>query len=187
MTDELLANAKKAAEAMTSEAAEESKEAAESLRARLEEERTARRKEADEAAERAYSGRKKLGELEAGKVALKAKQQCVTEVYAKVKELILSLKDADYLALYKKLIESECEDGDEIIVAASDAKRITAEFIKKLSSSTKKKLSLSKEKGDFSGGVILRGKKYDRDLSVDAVVEELKSRTVSETVHSLGL
>lgn len=187
MTDELLVSAKKAAAAMTEEATEESKEADEKLRASLEAEKAEKKKEADEAAERAYGGRIKLGELEAGKAALKAKQKCVSEVYEKVKELILSLNDAGYLALYKKLIEAECEDGDEIIVSARDAKRITAEFIKKLSASTKKKLTLSKEKGDFSGGVILRGTKYDRDLSVDAVVEELKSRTVSDTVRCLGL
>ena len=187
MTDELIGSAKKTAAAMVDEATEESKEAVDAVRASLEKDRLEHRAEADEAANRAYGGRLKLGELEAGKVALKAKQQCVTEVYAKVRELILALKDADYLALYKKLIEAECEDGDEIIAAKPDAKRINAEFVKKLSQSTKKKLTLSKETGDFAGGVILRGAKYDRDLSVDAIVEDLKARTVTETVAKLGL
>lgn len=187
MIDELLQSAKKTAAAMVDEATEESTEAVEKIRAVLEKEKAEHRKEADEAAERAYSGRLKLGELEAGKVALKAKQQCVTDVYTKVKEIILSLKDADYLALMSKLIQAECEDGDEIIASAADGKRVTAEFVKKLSQSTKKKLTLSKEKGEFCGGVILRGAKYDRDLSVDAIVEDLKSRTVTETVNKLGL
>lgn len=187
MTDELLSLAKKAASAMIEEATEESKQAEEAVRAALETKKIEHKKEADEAAARAYEGRLKLGELEKSKALLKAKQQCVAEVYTKVKELILSLKDADYLALYKKLIESECEDGDEIIVAKSDAKRINAEFVKKLSQSTKKKLTLSKEAGDFGGGIILRGASYDRDLSVDAVVEDLKVRTVTETVQKLGL
>lgn len=187
MTDELLQSAKKTAAAMIEEATEESEAAVEKIRAMLETSKAEHKKEADEAAERTYKGRLKLGELEAGKVALKAKQQCVSAVYEKVREIILSLKDADYLALLSKLIQAECEDGDEIIAAASDSKRVTAEFVKKLSQSTKKKLTLSKEKGEFCGGVILRGEKYDRDLTVDAIVEDLKGRTVTETVKKLGL
>ncbi len=187
MTDELMQSAKKTAAAMVTEATEESEAAVEKIRAALETAKAEHRKEADAAAEKAYRGRLKLGELEAGKVALKAKQQCVTAVYDKVKEEILSLKASDYLALLSKLIAAECEDGDEIIAATSDGKTVTAEFVKKLSQSTKKKLTLSKEKGEFRGGVILRGEKYDRDLSVDAIVEDLKSRTVTDTVKKLGL
>lgn len=134
-----------------------------------------------------YDGQVKLGELEAGKIMLKAKQDCVSAVYDGVRAHILKLPDAQYLKLLEQLIVPVCEDGDEIVACANDCKRVTAAWVKKLSTAAKKKLTLSNERGEFAGGVMLRNAKYDRDLTVDELVAELKERTVSDTVKALGL
>lgn len=187
LIDEILSSAKKTATAMVDEATAEQTEALAALRAQLDAAQAESLKLSDKAADDRYAGQVKLGDLEAGKELLRAKQRCVAAVYDGVREKILSAPDAEYLALLQKLVVSVCEDGDEVIAAKSDGKRVTAAWVKKVSAAAKKKLTLSKEQGDFAGGVILRNARYDRDLSVDEIVEELKERTVGDTLRELGL
>lgn len=185
--DDILASARSTAAGMVEEAQTEADAAASALKTQLDGELAAERERIAKAAESAYSGGVKLGELEAKKALLAARQACIAAVYDGVKKAVLSAPDAKYLDMLKKLIVETCEDGDEIICCAADAKRITADWVKKVSAAAKKKLTLSKERGDFSGGVILRNEKYDRSLTVDDIVEDLKERTLGETVTKLGL
>ena len=185
--DEIISSAKTAAASMIEEATAESAEALESLRAELEAEKKAKAEITKRAADDIYSGQVKLGELEAGKILLAAKQRCVAAVYDGVRKRILGAKDEQYLSLLQRLIADSCEDGDEIISAKSDSKRVTEAWVKKVSAAAKKKLTLGKERGDFSGGVILRNAKFDRDLTVDEIVADLKERTVADTAKKLGL
>lgn len=187
MIDDIMQSAQKTAAAMVEEAVNAQNAAIDALRAELEESRAAAESSAQIAAQAAYAGRLKLGELEAGKIELKAKRDCVAAVYAAVRKKILELPDGEYLKLMQKLIAANAEDGDEIIASKSDGKRITAAWVKKIATALKKKLSLSKEQGDFDGGVILRNAKYDRDLSVDEIISELTEKTESGTVAALEL
>ena len=185
--DDILSSAKKTAAAVIAEAESECNADVEKLRETLEAQKREGIAEGNRAAADAYAGQIKLAELEAGKVLLAAKQQCVGEVYDGVKKRILSAPDGEYLLLLQKLIAEACADGDEVIAASADGKRVTADFIKSVSKATGKKLTLSKTRGDFDGGVILRNEKYDRDLTVDEIVADLKERTVSDAVKKLGL
>ncbi|MDE6401332.1 MAG: V-type ATP synthase subunit E [Clostridiales bacterium] len=187
LIDEILTSAKKTAAAMVDEATAEQTEALTALRKELDAAQAESLKLSEKAADDYYAGQVKIGDLEAGKAILRAKQRCVAAVYDGVRDKILSAPDAEYLALLQKLIVSVCEDGDEVVAAKTDGKRVTAAWVKKVSSAAKKKLTLSKEQGDFAGGVILRNARYDRDLSVDEIVEELKDRTIGDTVQKLGL
>lgn len=185
--DDILSSARAAASSVVAEAQEQSQAELDELRAEL----CAAQKESlekyEQAAQQLYAGQVKLGDLEANKALLSAKQACVSAVYYGVKLKILAAPDAEYLGIIRAAIEKYCEDGDEIISAKADEKRVTAAWVKKLSTSLKKQLTLSAERGDFDGGVILRNKKYDRDLTVDAIVDELKEATIADTVARLGL
>ena len=184
--DDIISSAKSAAAAIVAEAEESVKVEIEELRAELDAAQKESLKKADASAKELYDGQVKLGELEAGKALLAAKQACVAAVYYGVKRKILSAPDSEYLKILQGFIVKYCEDGDEVVGGKGD-KRITAEWVKKVASAAKKKLTLSKDKGDFEGGVILRNAKYDRDLTVDAIVDELKEQTVYDTVTRLGL
>ncbi|MCH5156158.1 MAG: V-type ATP synthase subunit E [Clostridiales bacterium] len=184
--DDILSSARSAASDIVAEAEESTRVELEELRAELDAAQKESLEKAEAAAQELYAGQVKLGELEANKAILSAKQACVSAVYYGVKRKILAAKDAEYLKILQAVIVKYCEDGDQVIAAKSD-KRVTAEWVKKVSTAAKKKLVLSKEKGDFEGGVILRNDKFDRDLTVDSIVEELKERTVFDTVSRLGL
>lgn len=185
--DDILSSARNTAAAMIEEATAERDASVEALRAELEKAEAAAAEKTRAAADAVYAGQVKLGELESGKLMLKAKQDCVAAVYAAVREKILGLSDAKYLELMQKLIVRYCEDGDEVIAAKADAKRVTAAWVKKVATAGKKKLTLSSEHGDFAAGVILRNARYDRDLTVDELIADLKDRTESEVVQKLGL
>lgn len=185
--DDILSSARAAASSVVAEAQAESQAELDELRKELDAAQKESLNKAEAAAQELYAGQVKLGELEAGKALLRAKQACVSAVYYGVKLKILSAPDAEYLKILQSVIEEYCEDGDEVIAAKRDVKRVTAAWIKKIATSAKKKLTLSKEVGDFEGGVILRNARYDRDLTVDAIVDELKERTIADTVAHLGL
>lgn len=185
--DDILSSARNTAAAMIEEATAERDASVEALRAELEKAEAAAAEKTRAAADAVYAGQVKLGELESGKLMLKAKQDCVAAVYAAVREKILGLSDAKYLELMQKLIVRYCEDSDEVIAAKADAKRVTAAWVKKVATAAKKKLTLSSERGDFAAGVILRNARYDRDLTVDELIADLKDRTESEVVQKLGL
>lgn len=185
--DEIISSAKQTAAAVEREAREELDADAARLAEDLERTRVAALERYKLEADAAYSGRVKLGELEAGKVLLDARQRCVAAVYDGVREKILAAPDKEYLAFIGKLIAECCEDGDEVIAARADEKRVTAAWLKKIADGAKVKLTLCKTYGDFAGGVMLRNPRYDRDLTVDEIVESLKERTVGDTVKSLGI
>lgn len=185
--DDILDSAKKTAAAVIAEAERECNDGVESLRENTEAQKREGFAAAERAADAAYAGQIKLAELEAGKVLLRAKQECVGEVYVGVRKRILSAPDAEYLGLLEKLISEVCEDGDEVIASKNDAGRVTAEWLRSVSQSVGKKLTLGKTRGDFDGGVILRNAKYDRDLTIDEIVADLRERTVTSVVEKLGL
>lgn len=185
--DDILASARSAAQALVTEAQSEADARSVAVKAELEQAYNAALEKLEAEADDVYKGQAKLGELEAGKALLKAKQECVGAVYDGVRKKILAASDKEYLALLQKLIVSVCEDGDEVIAAQADKARVTSAWVKKVSEAAKKKLTLSKTYGEFSGGVVLRNGKFDRDLTVDELVSDLKERTVADTVKYLGL
>lgn len=186
MIDDIIRSAEKTAATMIEEASAESDAAIAALEKELDAAKLETDADAASAAASAYAGKVKLGELEAGKAMLDAKQRCVAAVYDGVRKKLVDMPQAEYSKLMQRLLAPAVEDGDELVAGKSD-KRITAEFVKKLATATKKKVTLAKDKGEFEAGAILRNPRYDRDFTVDAIVAELRERTVTDTVRKLGL
>ena len=67
--------------------------------------------------------------------------------------------------------KAAAEDGEEVVICAEDEKTVTAAFIAGIAKAAGVKIKLAKERGDFLGGVILSGKKYDKNLTLE---EELR-------------
>ncbi len=84
-----------------------------------------------------------------------------------------------YLALIEGMILSCCEDGDEVVVAMEDDKVITKKLIADLAKKSKKSLKKSDEFGDFKGGVILSGKNYDKNLTLELELSLIKEKIES--------
>ena len=84
-----------------------------------------------------------------------------------------------YLALVEGMILSCCEDGDEVVIAQDDDKIITKKLIADLAKKSKKSIKKSDEFGDFKGGVILSGKNYDKNLTLELELSLIKEKIES--------
>ena len=115
--DDIIASADATAERIVEQAVAEVQSALDELKSSLASAHTASAEKYRADAQATYDGQVKLGELEAGKIMLKARQACVSAVYDGVRERILSAPDKEYLALLQKLIVGACENGDEVIAA----------------------------------------------------------------------
>ena len=66
-----------------------------------------------------------------------------------------------------------------MIVAKEDDKVITKKLIADIAKKSKKSLKKSDEFGDFKGGVILSGKNYDKNLTLELELSLIKEKIES--------
>lgn len=124
-----------------------------------------------------------VAKLDDKKNLLAKKLDVVDEAFAKAIEEFVG--DKDYLKIVEKMIENNCEDGDEVAIASSDKSKITAAFIEKIAKKCSKKITLKKGFAPIYGGVILVGKKCDKNLSLDLELASLREKIQAECVEIL--
>ena len=174
LLQKIVADAQERARSILSEAQAK----ADALIAAAEEERAAltesARKMAAAARPETVGRRRAMAELEGRKLVLAEKQALISAAYQEALK-VLSASDK-YEALLVKMILSAAEKGDGVIFAAADfdvvdRKKIVAEANKQSGLA----LVLLEEKGDFAGGIVLRGKDCDKNLTLEVELETLRS------------
>lgn len=139
----------------------------------------------DEECKQIVSRRVMLAKLDANKSVLSAKQELINEVFDKAAWEIVHLSDNVYRDFVSSLVKEYAEDGDEIIISQNDRKRLDAEWFNSVAMACGKKIRLSEETHSSLGGVILRGKTYDKNLTVAALTEEVKKDAEPEIAAKL--
>ena len=127
-------------------------------------------------AEGAMAAAKVSAELELKRRRLSAEKAVLDELYAAAEKEIAAMKKEEYLKIIEKML-SYADDGDEVLIAESDKARITEKFIKETAKKRGIALTLSKDFAPISGGVILKGKYADKNLSLSEDFRELRSET----------
>ena len=119
-------------------------------------------------------------EIEARKILLKAKQEVLSATIERSLEKLMKLPDSEYIALITDMIARVADDGDTVIISRNDEKRLTAEVIAKISKVIGKKLTLSNERGDFLGGVILSQNGLDKNMTLENELSEIKQERINK-------
>ena len=119
-------------------------------------------------------------EIEARKILLKAKQEVLSATIERSLENLMKLPDSEYIALITDMIARVADDGDTVIISRNDEKRLTAEVIAKISKVIGKKLTLSNERGDFLGGVILSQNGLDKNMTLENELSEIKQERINK-------
>lgn len=119
---------------------------------------------------------KVVSNLDCKKLLLNAKKATIDKAFQEAVDDIMKDKKG-YLSLIEKMISSCAEDGDKVVVCKDDEKVITKKFVSDLAEKTGKKISLSKDYGDFKGGVILEGKNYDKNLTLELELSAIRQDT----------
>ncbi len=110
-----------------------------------------------------------VASLDTNKIILQAKQEVIDNAFVVAKQNIL--KDtASYQKFMTEEISKHFEEGDELIIGKTDL-ALDASFIKALQESTGKKIAVSKEAGNFTGGVIIKSAGYDKNLCLDTILK----------------
>ena len=174
LLDKIIGDAEERARAIISEA--EAK--ADALIAAAEEERAtlldSARKMSAAAAPETIKRRKSMADLESRKLVLAAKQEMISEAYGQA--LAEIRKSEKYEALLVKMILSSAEAGDGVIFASCDFDRVDRKrVVAEASKQSGFKLVLLEDKGDFGGGIVLRGKDCDKNLSLEVELDALRS------------
>lgn len=126
-----------------------------------------------------------LSRLEERKTVLAAKQQVVDAAFGEAVKKIHNMTDPVYREFIGGLIEKYADDGDSVVVARRDEKRLHAEWLASVSRTCGKQLTLSSEQHDGQGGVILSGNRCDKNLTLEALLKSLRESALAGVAKCL--
>ncbi len=124
-----------------------------------------------------------VAEIDAKKALLAAKVQCVDLAFKKAKDKLCALDKKAYTQLILKLIRLYAEENDVILL--SEKNNVDLKALKEDTTFINKKLSLANNFGDFSGGLILKGKNYDKNLTFETLLNQQKNQLQKEVLNRL--
>ena len=182
---EIIQKAEDAAAALLRDANAERDAELEQARAEQSRKRDAAVAAANRAASETVERGKSLCALETRKVMLAAKQQLIDRAYEQAERKILNMTDHVYREFMGELIVKYAEDGDRVVVAERDVRRMHADFIAEIAKKSGKHVTLSEQTHSGSGGVILAGKRVDKNLTLSALLHELRQKTQGEAAKRL--
>ena len=115
-----------------------------------------------------------VANLDCKKIILSKKTEIVDSVFAQVADTMRKKDKKAYLALIKNMIKASADNNDTVVICEKDKEIITQKEIDAISKEIGKKLTLSKTYGDFLGGVMLCGEKFDKNLTFELEFEQIK-------------
>lgn len=131
---------------------------------------------------RTLERRATVAEIDAKKEVLAARVRCIDMAFSRAEEKLCDIDTATYLAFIEAMLDKYADDGDVVVVARNA--KVDREDIKRLAVFGEKHLTLG-EDGDFSGGLVLSGKKYDKSLTFKSLLQETRSVLQSEVFAKL--
>ncbi len=182
IVSDIVEKANQTAENVTAEARARRDETMDKLKAELARKReqalTNARKDADDIVAR----RRTLSNLEARKTELAAKQRVIDAAFDEAAKKMLNMTDHIYREFIANLMEKFGEDGDKVIVAERDVKRLHPEWLESVCKETGKNFTFSDETHAGKGGIILSGVKCDKNLMFETMLDAARETSLSGVV-----
>ena len=119
--------------------------------------------------------------LDARRYKLECKQNLIASCYDKALERLVKSTDAEYKKIISDLLNKFAEDGESVCIADKDADVITQRFLDGVG----KDLTLSDKRINATGGVVIEGNGYDKDLTFEALVSYAKADTEATVAELL--
>ena len=125
-----------------------------------------------------------VANLDCKKALLTAKTNLIGGAFDRAAEILRADKKK-YCDLVGKMIASSAEDGDKVRVSEADKDVLDKAFVESVAKKRKIKITLDKEYAPIKGGVILVGKNYDKNLSLDLELQTLREECEGEVAKVL--
>lgn len=167
LVERILSDAREEANAMISDAQSKAAKTLADASARANALREQTEKEVAEKRKSILEKRAADARLDGAKYLLKEKRKVVDTVYEAALGRLLKLPKETSIKLVSSLLETYAEEGDEIYFARNFS---YAEDVKILPVIVRKKLSIAQETLSIDGGLRLKGKLADKDLSFGALL-----------------
>jgi len=139
----------------------------------------------DDASKQSFSRHSIIAKKEATNIIANAKHIALASIYDLAKQYFISLNDTKYKEFIERLIMAHANNGDTVVIAEKDTKRITTDFIDTCATKARIKLILSIDTHPFDGGIFLQGSKYDKNLTLNALINAVKEDTEAEITKIL--
>jgi len=178
VVQKILSDAKAEAEDIRKQA--DDKEAAE--QAKIDDQLAEYEKQTDSITQKAADAKKlhllAAARMDMAKQFLAEKRKILDEVFAQVREKLLSLPDDQYRRLITNLMLKAVETGDEEVIIDENEKRIDRNLIdhvnQRLNPNQKPNLRLSEEKQNLGGGFILKRDKIKNNVSFGVLLAQAR-------------
>ena len=125
-----------------------------------------------------------VANLDCKKALLTAKTNLIGGAFDRAAKILRADKKK-YCDLVGKMIASSAEDGDKVRVSEADKDVLDKAFVESVAKKRKIKITLDKEYAPIKGGVILVGKNYDKNLSLDLELQTLREECEGEVAKVL--
>ena len=132
-----------------------------------------------------------VASLEAKKKVLTVKQELVSKSFERAAEQLVSLPEADYIALLTRLAAEASRTGnEEIVLNKNDRERVGAAVCDKANNALKERgkaagLKLSNQTRSMRGGLILVSGDIEVNCSIDALISQYKNELSSKVAAVL--
>lgn len=119
--------------------------------------------------------------LEARKYKLQKMQQLISSCYQKALAQLANLSGEQRKAFVAKLLEKYAEQGETVRICSADKDVVTQSFLDGFG----KNLVLGTQFVQAQGGIVLEGKNYDKDLTLEKLVAYCREETESKVAAAL--
>lgn len=156
------------------------------IRAKYQAEADAAAKKAADAGAKAAAQRLErlegAAKMDAKKMLLSAKQDCLDEAFAKAHKALLALPEEKYVDLLARMAVKASSTGrEEILLNSRDHKKVGAEVVKKANALKKgAELTLADDTRDMEGGLTLRDGNVEVNCSFETQLRILREDMAAE-------
>lgn len=126
-----------------------------------------------------------VAELEVGKQMLLAKRNLLDKVFKMLESKLETLPKGDYLAFFERLLELAVGTKDEVVTLGKEEHLLNGNFIQSLNRKKGWSLKLSEVRGDFKRGLLLSQGLVDVNLSIEAILKDIREKWEDEVVRML--
>ena len=124
--------------------------------------------------------------IESRNIKLKARRTALEKAFAMALQRLAQFSDEEKLELYSRLIGRYSSTKDvTVLLNEADGKAFGAKLAKKAGKEFDMKVSLSKEKGDFLGGLILQEGDIETNCTFEVLIRDTKKETETEIAAML--
>jgi len=123
--------------------------------------------------------------LEASNIVLKAKQDAINTAYSNAKKQIFAMTDVAYARFIENLIIKNAKSGDTIVLGTKDTNKLGKDFITNLTKKHNLVLKVSDKTHNSTGGVLLQNDQYDKNLTIDNLINSIKDETEPKVLTAL--